>query len=129
MDISLIEELAFLAIKKVFPDGIRLPIRREGVADFDLTIKGKEIVIDFNNLVGDVPHLAVWRVTFAYRGETLAVWGRGVKRELKVHPFRVLRLMVRLWWQKRNVRKKFELQARREAAARRALANAKQTSP
>ncbi len=113
MDFSLIEELAFLAIKRVFPEGVRIPIRREGIADLDIIIRGKELTIDFNTLVGEVPRLAVWRVTFAYQGEPLAVWGRGVKGDLKVHPFRILRLLVRLWYDKRKLKK----QAARAAAA------------
>jgi hypothetical protein len=113
MDFSLIEELAFLAIKRVFPEGVRIPIRREGIADLDIIIRGKEMTIDFNTLVGEVPRLAVWRVTFAYQGTPLAVWGRGVKGDIKVHPIRILRLLFRLWYDKRKLKK----QALRAAAA------------
>jgi len=101
-DLSVAEELAYFVIKRVFREGIRIPIRKEGMADFDVIIKGKEIVIDVNRLFFDTPKLSVWRITFAYQGETLALFGRGVKGDLKVHPLRLVRFLFRAWLEKRR---------------------------
>jgi hypothetical protein len=116
-DLSLAEELAYLAMKRVFGEGIKIPIRKEGLADFDVIIKEREVMIDFNELPGDAPQLTVWRFTFAFQGEPLAIYGRGVKRDLKIFPLRVTRFLVKAWMSKRRRRKELERQeADRQAA-------------
>ena len=106
LDLSMVEEVAYLAIKRVFGEGVRIPIRREGLADLDVTIKDKEIVIDVNRLIADVPMLSVWRVTFAYQGEPLVLYGRGVKGDLKVNRLRMARFLTRAWLEKRKRQRK-----------------------
>src|SRR6185295_1221403 len=101
-DLGGIEQLAFMALNSVFPGGLTIPIRREGLANFDVTIKGKEILVDVHGPLADIPALGVWRITFAFEGEPLMIWGRGVKGDLKVFRFRVVRFMVRAWRAKRK---------------------------
>jgi hypothetical protein len=104
------EEIAYLVIKRVFREGVRIPIRKEGAADFDIIIKGKELVIDINQLFFDTPKLSVWRVTLAYRGEPLMRLGRGVKRDVKVHLLPMAIFLIRMWMEKRR----WEKQVRRD---------------
>ena len=114
IDLSLAEELAYVALKKVFPDGLRIPIRKEGLADLDVTIKDKDIVIDVNRLfVSDVPRLSVWKITYAYQGEALVVYGRDVKGDIKVHPLRMARFLARIWLEKGRTKKQVLREAKR----------------
>jgi len=110
LDLSIVEEAAYLVMNRVFREGVRIPIRKEGVADLDVIIKDKEVVIDVNRLIFDAPKLSVWRITLAYQGEPLAMVGRGVKGDLKINPFNMARFLVRVWLEKR----KYDKQARRE---------------
>jgi hypothetical protein len=110
MDLSMMEEIAYLVIRRVFREGVRIPIRKEGMVDLDVIIKGKELVIDVNRLFFDTPKLSVWRVTLAYMGEPLVLFGRGVKQDLKVHPLRVARFLIRAWMEKRRYEKQAELE-------------------
>jgi len=110
VDFTMMEEIAYLVIKRVFREGVRIPIRKEGAADFDIIIKGKELVIDINRLFFDTPKLSIWRVTLAYRGEPLVLFGRGVKRDVKVYPLRMAIFLTRMWMEKRR----WEKQARRD---------------
>lgn len=111
-DITGIEQLAFLALNGIFPDGIRIPIRKEGMMDFDVVIKGKEIMIDVKGPLADVPSLAVWRLTFAFEGEPLAMYGRGVKGDVKVYKLRVLKFIIRASLAKRKRKRLARLKAR-----------------
>ena len=110
IDLSIVEQVAYFVMKKVFRDGVKIPIRREGVADLDVIIKDKEVVIDVNQLFFDTPKLSVWRITVAYQGEALAVFGRGVKGDLKINPFNMARFLARAWLDKR----KYDKQLKRE---------------
>ena len=112
-DYSGIEELVFLALNSVFPGGVKIPIHREGIADLDVIIKGKDIMIDFQGPLADAPALTVWRITFAYEGEPLAVYGRGVKGDVKVFKIRVIKFLWRAMVAKRK-RKKAERKAARD---------------
>lgn len=105
LDLGGIEELAFLALNGVFPGGLTIPVRKEGLANFDVTVKGKEILIDVQGPLADIPTLSVWRITFAFEGEPLLIWGRGVKGDIKVYRLRVVRFMYRAWRAKRARKK------------------------
>jgi len=108
LDLSFVEEIAYFALGKLFHEGVRIPIRKEGTADLDVIIKGKEITIDVNRLFFDTPKFTIWRFTFAYQGETLAVFGRGVKGDLKIHPLRMARFLVRILLEKRRYDRQLE---------------------
>jgi len=108
LDLSFVEEIAYFALRKLFHEGVRIPIRKEGTADLDVIIKGKEITIDVNRLFFDTPKFTIWRFTFAYQGETLAVFGRGVKGDLKIHPLRMARFLVRILLEKRRYDRQLE---------------------
>ena len=58
--------------------------------------------------------LAVWRVTFAYQGTPLAVYGRGVKGDLKLFPLPLAKFAIRGMLEKRKRAKQARRQARRE---------------
>lgn len=106
VDLALIEEVAYFVIKRVFREGVRIPIRKEGVADLDVIIKGNNLMIDVNRLFLDGPKLSVWRITFAYKGEPLVLFGRGVKGDVKIHPLRMARFLTRVWMEKRRAEKR-----------------------
>jgi hypothetical protein len=111
-DVSFAEELVYLAIKKMFSGGITIPIRKEGMADLDIVIKDKDVVLDIDKFYPSQPLLHVWRVTFAYKGEPLAYYGRGVKGDLKILPFPMARFLIQQWYQKRTRLKLEKRQAR-----------------
>ncbi len=110
LDLSIVEQVAYQAIKRVFREGLKIPIHKEGLADVDITIDDKEVLIDFTDMVADMPSLSVWRITFAYQGEPLVVYGRGVKGDVKIHALPMARFLLRAWLDKRKRMK----QAKRE---------------
>ena len=78
--------------------------------DLDVIIKGKELMLDVNQLFLDGPKLSVWRVTVAYRGEPLLRFGRGVKGDIKIHPIRMARFLTYIWLEKRRLGKRIRLE-------------------
>ena len=45
----------------------------------DVTVKGKEITINTNQLFFSVPELNVWHIVYEHKGKPIVELGRGVK--------------------------------------------------
>jgi len=98
VDLSTMEMAALTMFRVLFGQGVAIPIRREGIADMDIVVMGKDIVINTNRLVLELPELTIWRVIFTYKGRPILEYGRGVPGRVKVHKVRALLLLVGLWW-------------------------------
>ncbi len=98
IDIHTLEVISYAVVRALFSQGISVPIKREGVVDMELTVKGKDIILDTKELFPiTVPELVVWRVIYAYKGKTVLELGRGVKKGIKIHRFRGLVMLVDIW--------------------------------
>ena len=120
IDLHTIEVISYAVVRALFSQGITLPIKREGIIDMELRVRGKDIIIDTKELFPiTVPDLVVWRVIYAYKGKPVAELGRGVKKGLKIHGFRGLVMLVDMWRgnrRQRKTKKKIErANARKEA--------------
>jgi len=106
IDLHTIEMISYAIVRALFSQGISLPIKREGLIDMELTIRGKDIILDNKEMFPiNVPDLVVWRVIYAYKGKPVLEIGRGVKKGLKIHQFRGLVMLVDMWRGNRKHRK------------------------
>jgi hypothetical protein len=98
IDLHTIEVISYAVVRALFSQGITLPIKREGVIDMELRVRGKDIIIDTKELFPiTVPELVVWRIIYAYKGKPVAELGRGVKKGLKIHSYRGLVMLIDIW--------------------------------
>jgi hypothetical protein len=114
IDLHAIEMISYAIVRALFSQGITLPIKREGIIDMELTVRGKDIILDNKEMFPiSIPDLVVWRVIYAYKGKPVLELGRGVKKGLKVHAFRALVMLVDMW---RGNRKQRRMVKRKERA-------------
>jgi hypothetical protein len=98
--------ISYAIVRALFSQGISLPIKREGIVDMELTVRGKDIILDTKEMFPiNVPDLVVWRIIYAYQGKPVLEIGRGVKKGLKIHQFRGLVMLVDMWQGNRKHRK------------------------
>ncbi len=98
IDLHTIEVISYAAVRALFSQGITIPIKREGIIDMELRVRGNDIIIDTNELFPiTIPDLVVWRVIYAYKGKPVAELGRGVKKGLKIHSYRGLVMLLEMW--------------------------------
>ena len=98
IDVSTIEIAALTVFRAFFGQGVAIPIKREGFVDMNIVIMGKDVVINTNRLMLEVPELAIWRIVFAYKGRPILEYGRGVPNKIKIHRYRALQLLAGMWW-------------------------------
>jgi hypothetical protein len=105
IDIHTIEVISYAIVRALFSQGISLPIKREGIVDMELKVRGKDIIFDTKELFPiTVPELVVWRVIYAYKGKPVLEIGRGVKKGLRIHKFRGILMLVDVWRGNRRLR-------------------------
>lgn len=97
IDTGLIELVSYALIRFAFRDGVSIPIKREGVIDMDVTVKGKEITVNTNQLFFSVPELNVWHIVYQHKGRPVLEMGRGVKNGMKINTLGAMRLGLEAW--------------------------------
>ena len=102
IDVPSIELATYAMFRSIIGRGIRVPIKREGVVDMDIIVKDKDVILNTNEMMLDLPRLAIWRFVFAYKGEPIMEYGRGVKNNIKVHRWRMFKLLLQIWWRGRQ---------------------------
>ncbi|MBM4249447.1 MAG: hypothetical protein FJ149_08470 [Euryarchaeota archaeon] len=108
IDVPSIELATYALFRSLVGRGIRIPLKREGVIDMDIIVKDKDVVLNTNELSLELPRLAIWRFIFAYKGEPVVEYGRGVRNNIKVHRWRMFKLLLRLWWRGRQKAKQVD---------------------
>lgn len=91
------EMMVYGLFRMLFGHGITIPIKREGMVDMDIKIKGKDVIINTNCLFYSVPELSVWRIIYSHQGKPILEMGRGVKNGMRVHRFNALIFVVQMW--------------------------------
>jgi hypothetical protein len=104
IDINALEVVTYAAFRAIFGYGIRVPIKKEGLVDLDIIVKGKDFVVNTNQLYFEIPELAVWRIVYSHKGRPVMELGRGVKNGFKLHRLNSIRLGFEIWWQGRKRR-------------------------
>ena len=124
IDMGLIEMVSYALFRVVFSQGLSIPIKREGMIDMDVTVEGKEITINTNQLFFSVPELNVWHVVYQHKGKPILELGRGVKNGMVIHRVQALRLGFEMWNGSRKMNKQ-KLRQAKEADRRTHLEAAK----
>jgi hypothetical protein len=126
LDSKTIELLALAGFRSVFGEGVRVPLRREGMMDMDLVVRDSNVLLNLNSVQMHVPELVIWRFTFAYQGKPVVEYGRGVKNDMKIHFPQLLFLLVAMW---RDKRKKNRATARGEVVRDREMVTMSMSDP
>ncbi|HEY3421153.1 MAG TPA: hypothetical protein VGK23_11435 [Methanomassiliicoccales archaeon] len=105
IDLGLIEMVSYTLFRVVFSKGLSIPIKRDGTVDMDVTVKGKEITINTNQLFFSVPELNVWHVVYQHKGKPVVELGRGVKNGMSIHRVQALKLALEMWNGSRKMNK------------------------
>jgi hypothetical protein len=98
LDINTLEVVTYAMFRALFGYGLHIPIKKEGVVDLDIVIKGRDFIVNTNQLYFEVPELAVWRIVYSHKGKPIVELGRGVKDGLKIHRMNAVRLGLEVWW-------------------------------
>jgi len=96
LDVGTVEVITYALFRAIFGYGVNIPIKRPGMVDMDVTIKGKDININTNDFYFNVPDLIVWRVVYSHQGTPIVEFGRGVDKGFKVHRLQALKLFLKL---------------------------------
>jgi hypothetical protein len=76
----------------------------------DVVVRGKDVILNTNQLFFMVPVLAVWRVIYSHKGAPVVEFGRGVEKGLKMHRVQAIKLVLEIWRDsKRNQMRKAQL--------------------
>jgi hypothetical protein len=101
LDVRTLEFLAYTVIRTVLPRRVRYSVKKEGIVDMDIVLFDRDVILNTNKLEFEVPELAIWRIVYAYKGKPVIEYGRGVKNNIKIYKWRLVRILVGLWWSKR----------------------------
>ncbi len=119
LDVGTVEVITYALFRAIFGYGVNIPIKRPGVVDMDVTIKGKDININTNDFYFNVPDLIVWKVAYSHQGTPIMEFGRGVDKGFKVHRLNALKLFLALRSKSKKATK--DRMAARKAAAEEAV--------
>ena len=98
IDISTIETISYMVIRALWGKDINVPIKKDGMVDMDLHIKGKEFLINTNQLYFSFPELVIWHITYTHKGRPVLEIGRGVKNGMKLHYGGAIRLALEFYF-------------------------------
>jgi hypothetical protein len=102
LDSKTVELLAFTIFRSIFRQGIRVPLKLDGVVDLDLMVRDNNVLLNMNEVIMGAPELSIWRLTFAYQGKPVVEYGRGIKNGMKVHYLALSALLVTIWRERRK---------------------------
>jgi hypothetical protein len=105
VDINTLEVISYWIFRVAFGKELHIPIKKEGLADIDVHIKNKEVIVNTNQLYFAFPELVVWHITYTHKGRPILEIGRGVKKGMKVHRLNAVRLLMEVWMGSRKAEK------------------------
>lgn len=105
IDLATIEIITYALSRALFAGGVKVPIKKDGMVDMDITLKGKDIYVNTNQFYAAIPELSVWRIVYTHQEKPIFEFGRGVKKGMKVHRLNALKLGMSLWMQTRAAAK------------------------
>jgi hypothetical protein len=105
VDINTLEVVSYWIFRLAFGKELHIPIKKEGLADIDVAINNKDVVVNTNQLYFAFPELVVWHITYTHKGRPVLEIGRGVKKGLKVHRINAFRLLMEVWMGSRRAEK------------------------
>lgn len=111
VDINTIEVISYWIFRIAFGKELHIPIKKEGLADIDVHINNKDVVVNTNQLYFAFPELVVWHITYTHKGRPVLEIGRGVKKGLKIHRINALRLLMEVWMGSKRAEKESKMAA------------------
>jgi hypothetical protein len=105
LDMGTVEVISYALFRAIFGYGVNIPLKRPGLVDMDVSVKGRDININSNEFFFAVPDLVVWRMIYSHQGVPIVEVGRGVRNGMKVHRLHALKLFLSLWSQSRRAAK------------------------
>ena len=109
VDINTLEVISYWIFRIAFGRELHIPIKKEGVADIDVHINNKDVVVNTNQLYFAFPELVVWHIIYTHKGRPVLEIGRGVKKGLKVHRINALRLLLEVWMGSKRAEKESKM--------------------
>ena len=97
IDLATAEVISYALFRMAFRQGLSIPIKREGMVDMNVTFRGKDILINTNQLFYSVPELSVWRIVYSHQGKPILEMGRGVKNGMRIYRFNALVFLLQMW--------------------------------
>jgi hypothetical protein len=117
INLATVEIISYALFRTVFGTGLRIPLKKEGMIDAEITVRNKDIIVNTNQFYASIPDLAVWRIIYTHQGSPIFELGRGVPKGMKVYRWNALKLGFGLWRQNRAALKaKEKLMKERENA-------------
>jgi hypothetical protein len=111
LDPAMVEVLAHTVFRRLFPEGVRVPIRMSGLIDMDIVVKDNNVLLNVGRVEAELLPLSVWRITVAHRGHPVVEYGRGVRNDAKIHIPRLCFLLLASWAERRR---RYKVRARAE---------------
>ena len=111
VDINTLEVVSYWIFRLAFGKQLHIPVKKEGLADLDVHINNKDVVVNTNQLYFSFPELVVWHITYTHKGRPVLEIGRGVKKGLKVHRINAFRLLMEVWMGSKRAEKESKLAA------------------
>lgn len=97
VDLSTIEMASYVLFRAIFGKQVDLPIKKDGLVDIDVHVKGKDITVNSNQLYFAFPELVIWHITYTHKGRPVLEIGRGVENGLRVRYGGAIRLVLEVW--------------------------------
>ncbi|OPY34269.1 MAG: hypothetical protein A4E32_00541 [Methanomassiliicoccales archaeon PtaU1.Bin124] len=105
IDLATLELLSYALMRAAFGKGLHIPLKKEGMIDADLTVRGKDVIINTNQLYASIPDLAVWRIVYTHQGRTILEFGRDVPNGMRIYRLNAIKLAMIVWKQTRDAKK------------------------
>jgi hypothetical protein len=125
VDINTLEVVSYWIFRLAFGKELHIPIKKEGLADMDIRILNKEVIVNTNQLYFVFPELVVWHITYTHKGRPILEIGRGVKKGLKVHRINAFRLLMEVWMGSKRAEKESKLAEMKNSVPLESLKNQK----
>lgn len=116
IDLATAEIISYALVRVIFGTGVHIPIKKDGIIDAEVTIRGKDIIINTNEIYANVPDLAVWKVIYTHKGTPIFEFGRNVPKGFRVKRWNALKLGFQIWRQSRErakVKKRLKIERER----------------
>jgi hypothetical protein len=99
------EILSYAIFRTIFGKELHIPLKKEGMINAEVTIRGKDIIINTDEFYANIPDLKLWRIIYTHQGKTIFQIGRDVPKGMKIFRLNALRLGISLWRQTRAAAK------------------------
>jgi len=97
IDLSTIETMSYVIIRALWGKDIHVPVKKEGLVDMEVHIKGKDALINTNQFYFALPELVIWHIIYTHKGRPVLEIGRGVKNGMKLHYGGAIRLAMEFY--------------------------------